>query len=639
MADTWKVAAVVVGTAHVTIYTTNAGVQTLKQGDTRIPAIIDFVVPIVDRGEIAEYVLPEAEKSAYEQFEKKTNGLIRFFRVAKSVANKIFNRGHDTTEAMLAEADRHEAAKKRVEYLQKEFDANPNEEYAKTALEEAKAVLVSAEPKVRKEWEGNLGAGIIPGIEMKPAANPSDTETVVAIVDGEIIPQAEDLRDQMAHAVEHGTTEAMTKFYERLAKVMKHRSHSAQDILRFKAKSDLPFTDDGCILAYKLLTSSGRPDDPEHATLKGISFDVHSRKVPQRVGSYVHVDEELVDRNRHNECSNGLHIARLGYLRGFGGDKCYLVKIRPEDIITVPHGDANKVRVCGYEILFELNPEEYRKAKSTKSFADNDDSKSLLAMAVRGEHQPILEFVKIGGQYGSKVVRTRNPDVKDWEAQMEKALQRGKPLTEAKASAVVLTNAVDSGPKYREEAKVDPKKMSVKPPVPAPTSGGNKEVATNLYKTMSNNKLTDAARREAAQKLKDFKKVKKVSWLALGLTGNIADEIQEILDLTEAPKAQPTKVDAVVAAKKVSKITEKPKAAPVKETKPSPMAYPEVIGSNAEKAVILWGVMDMVGYDAEQRKLAATELRALKKRAKVSWARLGLNDTKTEDKLKTILGN
>lgn len=642
--DILKIAAVVVGQKHITIYAINHDTPIVfANGDTRVPDIIEQVVPICANGGIAEYRIPVADRNTYEQFEAKTNGAVKFFRVAKSWANKIFNRGHNSREDMFKEEDAAKDAQGYLERIKAQYAESMDTDEAKAAVAHANEVVKAAEPKVRKEWEGELGGGVlknIPANQLKSASAPNENETIIAVVGDTVIPNAEDLRDQISHANQYGTDEALKAFFDRLATVMKNRSHSAEDILRFKKKSDLPLTNDGCILAYKLLKSRGNPENQEHNSIEGICFDVHSGRVPQRVGTYVHVDEELVDRNRHNECSNGLHIARLGYLRGFGGDKCFLVKIRPEDIITVPHGDANKVRVCGYHILFELNSEEYNKAKSTKSFADNDDSQSLLARAVIGEHPPILEFTKINGQYGQGVEITRNPDVMDWDAQMAEALQRGKPKTAAKAAPVVTTSSdKPNGPTVTAAAKQDPKAMAkanAEVAKPAPVSG-NKVEAKRLYGLMNCKQNSDSVRRKAAEDLQAFKKAKKVSWMALDLLSTTPEEIEEILVLAgtkQAQEAKPVeaapKADPVASAKKAAGITS------IDERDKLRVNVPE--GSRSAQAQYLWKQMGNTKQPLYYQKEAAELLQALKKKSKVSYEKLGLDTVKTEDKIKSFLG-
>src|SRR5690606_843747 len=131
-----------------------------------------------------------------------------------------------------------------------------------------------------------------------------------------------------------------------------------------------------------------------------------TRRVKQRIGSFVHMDENLVDPNRRNECSNGLHVARRGYVGNFNGDAIVLAKVRPEDVIAVPEYDANKMRVCGYHIVAELTPAQYEAINQNRPITDAAGGGELLAKVIAGDHIGIIEKVKITEHMGNGVVVT-----------------------------------------------------------------------------------------------------------------------------------------------------------------------------------------------------------------------------------------
>lgn len=184
----------------------------------------------------------------------------------------------------------------------------------------------------------------------------------------------------------------------RVAAVASKRNHSAQDLMKFLQKGDLPIADDGSIIIYKVLRSKSNG--------KHTYVDCHTKNVPQRVGSYVHMAESLVDPDRRNECSNGLHVARRGYVGGFSGDVCVIAKVAPEDVIAVPQYDANKMRVCGYHILFELSDDDFKKLKKNQPITDTTEGKLLVGRAIAGDHPPPIENVKITEHHGRGIVIT-----------------------------------------------------------------------------------------------------------------------------------------------------------------------------------------------------------------------------------------
>jgi hypothetical protein len=168
-------------------------------------------------------------------------------------------------------------------------------------------------------------------------------------------------------------------------------------------KGDLPLAEDGCIIAYKVLRYK-----KDKETGKILHYvDCHTGKIPQKVGSFLVVDEKLVDTNRRNECSNGLHIARRGYVGGFSGDVCVLAKIAPEDVVTVPHNDPNKVRVMGYHILAELPKDAFAQLKRNVAATSIPEVQKLLTDAIKGNHVAKLEEVRVTKQLGEGIIITQ----------------------------------------------------------------------------------------------------------------------------------------------------------------------------------------------------------------------------------------
>ncbi len=260
-----------------------------------------------------------------------------------------------------------------------------------------------------------------------------DADHMVATVGDKRIPGVENLKPHMEHAVSTGNTKGMEAFLSRIAGVIETRQHSIDELLHFMSKADLPIADDGCIIAYKVLKRSG-----DHYV------DCHSKKVPQRPGSLVMMDEARVDPSRRHECSSGFHIARRGYIGSFSGDVCVLVKIAPEDVIAVPYNEPNKMRVAKYHIIFELPIEGYRLLKANRPMTQDARSAQMLAAAIAGNHMEPIEMVM---QTNDGIEIT--------------PLENGKPApkrTKAKAHALDDTTAikpVDEINKAAEAAKAE----------------------------------------------------------------------------------------------------------------------------------------------------------------------------------------
>lgn len=222
-----------------------------------------------------------------------------------------------------------------------------------------------------------------------------EKSTVVAVTkDNEPVIGVEKLTKHFSHAIKTGNPIGLTNLIKRLGKIK--RNHTVEDVLKFLEDSDLPIADNGDIIAYKLLDREG-----DHFV------DCHTHKIKQHVGSYVFMDEKLVDPDRSTECSCGLHIARRDYLGSFGGDVCVLVYVRPEDIIAVPHGDTRKVRVCAYHIIAELSPKLKELVMSNKPMTSEPEGEELLRKAIVGDHLGVNDVTEITKDMGEGIVYTK----------------------------------------------------------------------------------------------------------------------------------------------------------------------------------------------------------------------------------------
>jgi hypothetical protein len=228
---------------------------------------------------------------------------------------------------------------------------------------------------------------------------PEEPKQLVAIVghgkDAVRIPGAERLQKQMERAAYGPNFKGFEAFMKRLAAIAKKRKHTADELLHFMERADLPIADDGSIIAYKVLKTTGAPN--------GRFVDCHSSKVSQAVGSFVYMDESLIDDSRRTQCSTGLHIARRKYLGSFLGDIITMVKINPEDVIAVPYNEPDKMRVAGYHIIFNLPSEVHSVLRSNQPMTGNAIVSKMLADAIAGNHVEILEKVKIGAAKGGNV--------------------------------------------------------------------------------------------------------------------------------------------------------------------------------------------------------------------------------------------
>ena len=346
----------------LTLYRDNGETIVIEQGDQRIRKILDHVVPEIKSQGWS--VVDLSFRNEYQDVEEKTNGFIRFFRVAKKKLSELFS--EELTPGVVGNTN-------------VQVEQPPVVDKIALAVEE---IMANAKPAHSND-----------------AVSPH--ETIVAVVDNKVLPDVQYLSAQVTHAVTTNNSEGLENFMKRAATVASERRHSVQDLMRFMERGDLPLANDGSIIVYKVLRHAGSSMATKYPTMTMV--DCHTGKVPQGVGVEVRMDPSLVDPNRRNECSNGLHIARRAYIKSFNGDVCVLARIRPEDVIAVPSEDANKMRVCAYEILATLSNTQYEQLRKNKPITELFDGKALLAMAIAGGFPPPHTRVVISGQMGSDI--------------------------------------------------------------------------------------------------------------------------------------------------------------------------------------------------------------------------------------------
>lgn len=144
--------------------------------------------------------------------------------------------------------------------------------------------------------------------------------------------------------------------------LMQNPSKRAVDELyEFLEKNSLPITPDGCFLAYKRVR-----DDYK---------DCHTGTMDNSVGSVVSMERNMVDDNRDNTCSVGLHFCSFDYLKSFHGDRTVIVKVNPADVVSIPSDYNNaKGRTCKYEVVGEVNQNPADKVEFNKPVQTNANS-------------------------------------------------------------------------------------------------------------------------------------------------------------------------------------------------------------------------------------------------------------------------
>lgn len=514
MSNTIRIIAAVVDTRELTMYKEDGESIVIPQGDPRIRELVAKLVPAIEADNYCDLELRDLESLPhYGAVQEQTNGFIQFFRVLKSslkgLLEQLDHLNIDPTaepEAPIPVADL------RIGNFPVDEDKKSKEDE-----DEAENVVALATTTQAQAAVNEIMSHAVPATSADFHLPMTKDETVVAVMpeSGTLVSGVEKLDIQIqAVAAKLGSAVGVQRFFERVASVK--RNHSVSDLLTFMQKGELPIADDGTVLVYKRLQATRTP---------GVFVDCHSRKVTQRVGSHVFMDEKLVDANRRTECSNGLHVARRDYLCSFSGNVTVLAKLAPEDVIAVPHADARKLRAKGYHIIAQLSDEDARLVNSDRPMKDT----VLLGNAAAGNHIGIIETVEITQGYGGGLIIT--------------------PVTEKSAEVVLdetkQTQSLDAIEQHtKESSQVDA--VALAKSIGDKKSGRQQQAEDLMVKVME--AKTQNAQIDAAKALVAFKKAAKVSWERLGITEKEAQRVIDIADGTHVPEPAPVKKEKPVKA-------------------------------------------------------------------------------------------
>ena len=138
----------------------------------------------------------------------------------------------------------------------------------------------------------------------------------------------------------------LIRFLENLMENPSHRVH--EQLFGFLDRGQTALTPDGHFLAYKYVN--------ENYT------SCHDNKTLHEIGTKVWMPRHMVCDDPDNGCASGLHCCTNEYLRGYvKGRKVLQVKVNPRDVVCVPKGESEKMRVCEYFVMGELTKEEVEK--------------------------------------------------------------------------------------------------------------------------------------------------------------------------------------------------------------------------------------------------------------------------------------
>lgn len=588
-----RIKAIVVGDENTTFYREDGQTFDLPTSDPRMGKIIEEATPSIAAGQVALVDFESVQTTHYKQFEEKTNGLVKLFRVAKKFVSHIFHDPHDPENQKPEPQVIGIVPGSQTEEVQQQLEQALNEPQPEVQAKTDK--LTNAASEIISKAQ-SVNDPKFTDDETK------DDDTIIAVVEDEkgeqvIIPGMENLKDHMALALKLGSTTGVQNFLTRISKVIGKRGHSIDDLLRFMSRNDMPIADDGCLVAFKTLNRRGNHRD--------VYQDIHSGNVIQRVGSKVFMAESMVDPNRRNECSNGLHVARRAYVGGFRGSHgvMCLIKVAPEDVIAVPSYDANKMRVCGYHIVADVPSEDHGKVYSNQPIPKDSPTAKVLGAVIKGHHIGIIEHVEIGGARGGNLRVTKVGSEADNNRQLKEARDESR-----KAEPVASLDDKKDG---ANASGVDTKAVAAKVAETKAAAAPSKSAQARV--------LFDAKK---FPELIAFKKAAKKGWSALGFNATEEAMILNAKTGTTPPASpsEPAKAEDIphVPNKKTVKALKEAEALAT-ETK-----EPKMEGTRAEVARTLFD------QAAAGDKTRWGSLWRHQKECKKSWKVLGFSDKEIE---------
>ncbi|WP_290870374.1 hypothetical protein [Aquabacterium sp.] len=526
-----RILAIVVGNDNTVFYKEDGSTFELSSSDPRLPGLVGIATPVLASGGVAELDFQSVSTTHYRDFEEKTSGVVKLFRVAKKFIKHLISDPHDPENKpepqTLGTVPIVTNGQPVIDPLHAVVTKDGVTDGPVPATMPAPVPLVPS-PKATKL--SNAAQEILS--KAQPVSDPKFTDdetkeddTIIAVVEdstGEqiVIPGIENLKTHMAAALKLGSTIGVENFLRRIAPVIAKRGHSIDDLLRFMSRNDMPIADDGCFVAFKTLNRRGNHQD--------VYQDIHSGNVIQRVGSKVFMKESMVDPNRRNDCSNGLHVARRAYVGGFRGSSgvMVLIKVAPEDAIAVPQYDSNKMRVCAYHIVGDVPKADHDTVFRNAPLSKDTPTAKLLAAVLAGRHIGVIELVEIGGARGGNLKVTRVGSEAQNSSDLKAALKEAD-------KAMPIIASLDHDKDGAEAAKIDAKEVAAKvADAKAQAQGGKAAQARVLFDGQS------------WPELLALKKGAKKSWQALGFNATEQAHIETNLthlklDKVEAKIAQP----------------------------------------------------------------------------------------------------
>jgi hypothetical protein len=134
----------------------------------------------------------------------------------------------------------------------------------------------------------------------------------------------------------------MVKFLENLMQNPSNRA--VNELYGFLEAGAIPITENGTFLAYKKIRNDWK--------------DIYSNTMDNSIGKVVSMVRNMVNEDKDQTCSSGLHVCSYSYLPHFGdsnNSRVVVVEVCPSAVVAVPADYKNaKMRVCEYTVVGEV---------------------------------------------------------------------------------------------------------------------------------------------------------------------------------------------------------------------------------------------------------------------------------------------
>lgn len=124
------------------------------------------------------------------------------------------------------------------------------------------------------------------------------------------------------------------------------------------AGDGMTITEDGMVVGFKGTHGDGNggfeSTTAGHAIVNG---EEYNGRIPYAVGDVVTMPRSEVTHDPGTSCSTGLHVGTRRYAKRFLGNGGALLEVwvNPRDIVSVPSGEHEKMRVCRFYIVGEVD--------------------------------------------------------------------------------------------------------------------------------------------------------------------------------------------------------------------------------------------------------------------------------------------